>query len=188
MMNHKPYLDWMNAALDGDLPAVRRRELVEHLAGCASCQSAWDSLNDLQRQLRAEPPAAPRPGFAARFRARQAARRSQARLVWGAVVLGLSSLTAVALLAVGGALSFGTLVSAAQVARQPAAVSAFYSGGSAVLVFGGAVARAAWTVFDVLAEKALFHPAVWAVCLLALAVVGVWGYLVYKLSPEVVLQ
>lgn len=187
-MNHKPYLDWMNAALDGELASVQRRELVEHLAACASCQAAWDGLNDVQRQLKAEPLAAPRPGFAGRFRARQAARRSQARLVWGGVVLGLSSLSAVAVLLVAGALSFGTLFSAAQVARQPAAVSALYSSGAAVLTFGSTVARAGWTVFDVLAEKALLNPFAWLLCLLAFGVVASWGYLVYKLSPEVVLQ
>jgi predicted anti-sigma-YlaC factor YlaD len=187
-MNHKPYLDWMNAALDGDLASVQRRELVEHLAACTSCQATWDTLNDVQRQLKAEPPVAPRPGFAGRFRARQAARRSQVRLLWGSVVLGLSSLSVMATLAVVCVLSFGTMFSAAQVARQPAAVSALYSSGAAALMFGSTVARAVWTVFDALAEKALFHPLTWLVSLMALALVASWGYLVYKLSPEVVLQ
>jgi hypothetical protein len=102
--------------------------------------------------------------------------------------LGFSSLSVLATLAVVAALSFGALFSAAQVARQPAAVSALYSSGTAALTFGSTVARAAWTVFDVLAEKALFNPLTWAVSLIALAVVASWGYLVYKLNPEVVLQ
>jgi anti-sigma factor RsiW len=187
-MNHKPYLDWMNAALDGDLASVQRRELVEHLTACASCQATWDVLNDVQRQLKAEPLAAPRPGFAGRFRARQLARRSRTRLVWGGLVLGLSSLSVMALLAVVGVLSLNTVFSAAQVAQQPAALAALYSSGAAVLTYGSTVARAVWTVFDLLAEKALFHPVTWLLSLMALAVVISWGYLIYKLNPEVVLQ
>jgi anti-sigma factor RsiW len=187
-MNHKPYVDWMNAALDGELASVQRRELVEHLTACANCQATWDTLNDVQRQLKAEPLAAPRTGFTSRFKARQAARRSQARLLWGGLVLGLSSLSVMATLAVVCALSFGTMFSAAQVARQPAAVSALYSSGTAALMFGSTVARALWTVFDALAAKALLHPLTWLLSLVALAVLACWGYLVYKLSPEVVLQ
>ena len=187
-MNHKPYLDWMNAALDGELSSIQRRELVEHLTACASCQAIWDALNDVQRQLKAEGLAAPRPGFAGRFKARQAAGRSRARLIWGGLILGLSSLSTLATLAVICVLSFSTMFSAAQVARQPAAVSALYSSGTAALMFGGTVARAVWTVFDALAQKALFHPLTWLVSLIALAVVAGWGYLVYKLNPEVVLR
>ena len=187
-MNHRPYLDWMNAALDGELPSVQRRELAEHLAACDSCQAVWDGLNDLQRQLRAEPPAAPRPGFVGRFKARQAAHRSRARLVWGGVVLGLSSASVLATVAVVVALACSAAFSAAQVARQPAAVAALYSSGAAALTFGSTVARAAWTVFEVLAEKALLHPLTWVMSLMALAVVVSWAYLVYKLSPEVVLR
>ena len=187
-MNHKPYLDWMNAALDGEISSVQRRELAEHLAACASCQATWDGLNDMQRQLKAEGLAAPRPGFVGRFKARQAARRSRARMIWGGVILGFSSMSVLATLAVICALSFGTMFSAAQVARQPAAVSALYSSGSAALVFGSTVARAAWTVFDALAQRALVHPLTWLVSLIALAVVVSWGYLVYKLNPEVVLR
>jgi predicted anti-sigma-YlaC factor YlaD len=187
-MNHKPYLDWMNAALDGELASVQRRELVEHLAACASCQATWDVLNDVQRQLKAELLAEPRPGFVGRFKARQMARRSRARLVWGGVVLGFSSLSTLAAMVVVCLLSLNTVFSAAQVARQPAAVSALYSSGTAALTFGSTVARAGWTVFDALAEKALLNPLTWLVSLAALAVVVVWGYLVYKLNPEVVLQ
>jgi len=187
-MNHKPYLNAMQAALDGELASVQRRELAEHLAACASCQSTWDALNDAQRLLKAEPPAAPRAGFTGRFRARLAMRRSQARLVWGAAVLGFSSLSIVIALAVVGTLALGTAFSAAQVARQPAAVSAFYSSGLVALTLGTTVARALLTVYDALAQKILINPLTWLGCLAALAVVAAWGYLVLKLSPEVVLQ
>jgi predicted anti-sigma-YlaC factor YlaD len=187
-MNHKPYLNSMHAALDGDLSSIQRRELTEHLAACPSCQSTWDALNDTQRLLKAEMLAAPRPGFTGRFRSRLAARRSRARLIWGAVVLGFSAMSVVATVAVVGALALGTVFSAAQVARQPAAVSALYSSSLATFTFGTTIARALWTVFDALAQKALINPLTWLASLAALAVVAAWGYLVLKLSPEVVLQ
>jgi predicted anti-sigma-YlaC factor YlaD len=187
-MNHKPYLNAMQAALDGELPSVQRRELAEHLAACPGCQSTWDALNNAQRLLKAEPLAVPRPGFTGRFRARLAVRHSQARLVWGAVVLGFSALSIVITLAVVGTLALGTVVSAAQAARQPAAVSAFYSSSLAAFTLGTTVARALLTVFDTLAQKVLINPLTWLASLAALAVVAAWGYLVLKLSPEVVLQ
>ncbi len=187
-MNHKPYLDWMNAALDGEISSIQRRDLAEHLTACASCLAAWDALNDVHRQLKAEGLAAPRPGFVGRFKARQAARRSRVRLIWGGLVLGLSSVSTLATLAVICILSFNTMFSAAQVARQPGAVSALSSSGTAALMFGGTVVRAVWTVFDALAQRALSDPFTWVVSLMALAVVAVWGYLVYKLNPEVVLR
>jgi predicted anti-sigma-YlaC factor YlaD len=187
-MNHKPYINSMHAALDGDLSSIQRRELVEHLAACPSCQSTWDALNDTQRLLNAEPMAAPRPGFTGRFRTRLAARHSRARMVWGAVVLGFSALSIVAVVALVGALTLGTVFSAAQVARQPAAVSALYSSSLATFAFGATIARALQTVFDALAQKVLVNPLTWVAGLAALAVVAAWGYLVLKLSPEVVLQ
>jgi len=187
-MNHKPYLDSMNAALDGELSSIQRRELVEHLTACASCQVTWDALNDVQRQLKTEPLAEPRSGFVGRFKARQAARRSRTRLLLGGMVLGLSSLSALAIVAVVCVLALGTVFSAAQVARQPAAVSALYSSGTAALMFGSTVARAVWTVFGVLTQQALVHPVTWLIGLAALAVVASWGYLVRKLKPEVVLR
>ena len=79
-MNHKPYLDSMNTALDGELSSIRRRELVEHLTACASCQATWDALNDVQRQLKTEPLAEPRSGFVGRFKARQADEAASRRM------------------------------------------------------------------------------------------------------------
>ena len=187
-MNHKPYLDWMNTALDGDLPSIRRRELTEHLVACASCQATWDALNDMQRQLKAEPMAAPRPGFAGRFRARQAQRRSQARLALGALVLSLGALSTLVIVTMIFTLSVGTVFSAAQVARQPTTLAALCSSLGAALTFGNTIAHAIWIVFDAVAEKALFNPFTWLISLAALAIVAAWGYLVLKLNPEVVLQ
>jgi predicted anti-sigma-YlaC factor YlaD len=187
-MNHKPYFDWMQAALDGDLSSTQRRDLTEHLAGCANCQSTWDALNDAHRQFKAEPLAAPRPGFTGRFKARLVQRRSRTRAMWGAAVLGFSAFSTVTALAVIFTLAFTTVFSAAQVARQPATATAIYSSGVAALTFGRTVAHALLTVFDALAQKVLINPLTWLVSLAALAVVAVWAYLVFKLSPEVVLQ
>ena len=187
-MNHKPYIDWMQAALDGDISSTQRRDLTEHLTGCASCQSTWDALNDAQRQFKAEPLAAPRPGFTGRFRARLVERRSRTRAVWGALVLGFSALSTLTVVAMVVTLAFTTVFSAAQVARQPATATALYSSGVAALTFGSTLAHALWTVFDALAQKALINPLTWLASLAALGVVAVWAYLVLKLSPEVVLQ
>jgi hypothetical protein len=187
-MNHKPYLDWMQAALEGDLASTQRRDLAEHLAACANCLATWDALNDAQRQFKAEPWAAPRPGFTGRFRARLAARRSRTRALWGAVVLGASAFSTVATLAVVATVAFTTVFSAAQAAQQPATATALYSSGAAALTFCRTIAHALWTVFGALAEKALVNPLTWLASLAALGVVAAWAYLVLKLKPEVVLQ
>ena len=187
-MNHKPYLDWMHAALDGAITATERRDLTEHLTACTTCQATWDALNDVQRCLKAEPPAQPRPGFTARFRARRAAQRSRARMVWGSLVLGFSAVSTLATAAAAFTLALGTLFSAAQVARQPSTANAIYSSGAAALTFGTTIAQALWTVYGALAEKALVSPLAWGLSLAAVAVVAMWAYLVLKLKPEVVLQ
>ncbi len=187
-MNHKPYLEWMHTALDGAISSTQRRELTEHLAQCADCQATWDALNDVQRLLKAEPQAEPLSGFTARFRARRAARRSRARMVWGSLVLGFSAVGTLATSAAVFTLALGSLFSAAQVARQPSTANALYSSGVAALTFGSTVAQALWTVYGALAEKALVSPLAWGVSVTAIAVVALWAYLVLKLKPEVVLQ
>ncbi len=187
-MNHKPYVDWMHAALDGEISSTERRELTEHLTACTPCQATWEALTVMQRTFKAEPPAAPAPGFAARFRARQAARRSRARLFWGSLVLSVGAVGTLSAAAAAFTLALGALFSAAQVARQPSTASALYSSGLAMFTFGGTIAQALWTVFGALAHKALVSPLAWGVSLAAVAVVAAWAYLVLKLKPEVVLQ
>lgn len=46
------YIDWISAALDGELTAEERRELDSHLAVCPECAALFEALGDQSRALR----------------------------------------------------------------------------------------------------------------------------------------
>ncbi len=181
-MNHKPYLDWMQSALDGTLTSDQRPQLEGHLGDCGECQSVWDALVEADRLFKAEPLAAPRPGFTGRFKARLAQQRSRPRVVWGALALGLGAVGAAALVLPVGV---GLLFSAARVAREPATTAAVYSGLNATADFAGTVFDALFVAGRALAEWALVNPLMWAMCVGAAVVTVMWFYFVRKLVPEV---
>ena len=180
-MNHKPYHDWMNAVLDGAIAPADRRALEAHLATCASCQAAWASLSGVQRVFKAAPLAAPRPGFNGRFQARLAQRRARPPAIWGALALGLG---AVAVSALVVPLGLGMIFSTVRAAQQPATSLALLASASAVLAFLSTLLDALYIAASALAAALLPNPLSWAAAVLALALTGVWLYVMRKLAPE----
>ena len=183
-MNHKPYHESMQAVLDGDLAPADRRALEAHLATCASCQAAWTSLSSVQRLFKAAPLAAPRPGFNGRFQARLAQRRALARprALWGALALGLGAVAASAVVVPVG---LGVILSTVHVAQQPATSLALLASVSAVAVFLSTFLDALLIAANALAGVLLPNPLCWAAAVLALALTGVWLYVMRRIAPEV---
>ena len=186
-MNHKPYHESMQAVLDGDLAGAGlapadRRALEAHLATCASCQADWAALSSVHRLFKAAPMAAPRSGFNDRFQARLAQRRSRPRALWGALALGLG---AVAASAVVVPLGLAMVLSTVRVAQQPATSLALLASASAVAVFLNTFLDALLIAAGALAGVLLPNPLSWACTLLALALTGVWLYVMRRIAPEV---
>lgn len=179
-MNHKPYLDWMQAAFDGSLAPEQRSQLEGHLVDCGECQSVWDALIEVDRLFKTEPMAAPRPGFTGRFKARLEQRRSRPKAVWGALALGLGAVGAAALVLPVG---MGLLFSFARVVQEPAATAALYSGFDATTGFAGTVIDALFIAGRALLEWALVNPLMWAASIGAAAATAMWLYFVRKLVP-----
>lgn len=180
-MNHKPYHEWMHAVLDGAIAPADRLALEAHLATCTHCQTAWASLSNVHRLFKAEPMVAPRPGFSGRFQARLAQRRSRPRAIWGALSLGLGAVAASALVV---PLGLGLIFSVVSAAQQPTTTVALLASASAVFVFLGTLVDALVIAARALAEAFLPNPLTWAVAMLALALTGVWLYVMRKLVPE----
>jgi predicted anti-sigma-YlaC factor YlaD len=184
-MNHKPYLDWMQAALEAGearLAPEHQMQLDAHLTTCAECRLTWDALQEVERLFTEAPAAAPRPGFTSRFKARMARRHSQPRVVWGALVLGLSAVGAAALVL---PLGIGFLASVLNMAQQPATATALYTGLTSIATFVASLVDALFIAGRALFEWAVYNPLVWASSLTCLALTGVWLYYVRKLIPEV---
>ena len=183
-MNHKPYHESMQAVLDGDLAAADRRALEAHLATCASCQAAWASLSSVQRLFKTAPLAGPRPGFNGRFQARLAQRQALARprALWGALALGLGAVAASAVVVPVG---LGLILSTVHVAQQPATSLALLASVSAVAVFLTTFLDALLIAANALAGILLPNPLCWAAAVLALALTGVWLYVMRRIAPEV---
>jgi predicted anti-sigma-YlaC factor YlaD len=179
-MNHKPYLDWMHAALDQTLASDQRVQFDAHLAECAECQLLWDALCEADRLFSSAPMAAPRPGFTGRFQARRAQQRARPRAVWGALALGLGAVGAAAVvLPVGASLLFSMV----RVAQQPAMADALSSSFHATTAFAGTIFDALLIAALALAERAVVNPLVWAASLVAAAATVMWVYFMRKLVP-----
>jgi predicted anti-sigma-YlaC factor YlaD len=182
-MTHKPYLDWMHAALDAgeaQLASDQRLQLDAHLSDCAECRLMWEALTEADRLFASAPMAAPRPGFTGRFKARLAQKRSRPRAVWGALALGLGAVGAAAMVLPVGV---GFLFSIVRAAQEPALADALHSSFTASASFAGTVAEALWIAARAVGEWAVGNPLVWAASLAALAVTVMWVYFVRKLAP-----
>jgi predicted anti-sigma-YlaC factor YlaD len=98
----------MSAASDGEATAAERRELDEHLRGCASCRELADRAQLVDRLVRVRP-AEPVPDLVGRVMARSGPVRlgrggwMRPALVWVAVVLVAQNLSALVLGETSGA-------------------------------------------------------------------------------------
>jgi len=180
-MLHKPYADWMQATLDGLLALPARRELEVHLAECPECQAAWAALSAVDRLLGDQPLVAPRPGFAGRFQARLAERRTRPRLVWGALALGLGAVGAAALVMPFG---LGLVFTALRAAQQPATSLALASSLSATASLAATILDALLIAAQALVRGAVASPWTWAASIAALALTGAWVYVMRRVVPE----
>jgi predicted anti-sigma-YlaC factor YlaD len=178
-MSHRQFERWV---LDpGPLPPEQSRELAEHLAGCAACRALQDSWAQAARVLRADVGLlAPAAGFGRRWLERQqaAVRAAHAR----------QATLALAWMA-GGALA-GT-------AALVVALAVWL--GSPVDLAAGALRRAlelwlawkiAWGLGGALLSS-LPAPAPYAaaggLCVLLAALSGLWGWIVFRYSPQPIL-
>lgn len=184
-MNHKPYFDWMQLALDDDLRPDQQEQLDAHLADCEDCLQQWVALNDVTRLFTSAPQAAPRSGFTGRFKARLAQQRSRPRMVWGALALGLSSLGAAALVI---PLGLNLVLSTVHVAQQPATTLALFNGFNAATVFMLALLEAAFILLRAALGLALTQPMLWLAAGGALAVVAAWALMMRRYISEVYFQ
>jgi anti-sigma factor RsiW len=173
-MTHKLYLDWMQLALDDELPEARRLELDAHLGACAECAGKWEALRQVGYLFAAAPHAAPRRGFSTRFQARLAQQRARPHAFWGALALGLGAVGAAALVV---PLGVTVLWSAVQVVGQPAVSAAFFSGVNATTNVLATLAGALFVAGRALANTALPNPWVWAAALAALSLTLLWAVL-----------
>lgn len=180
-MNHKPFQAAMQAVLDGTVTAIERRELEAHLSGCGACQADWVALSEVHRLFKAEPLLAPRRGFNGRFQARLAQRRSRPRLIGGAVALGLG---AVGLAALVVPLGVGLIYTVWRVAQQPATTLALFAGAQAAGTVLETIVAALYIAARSVLEPALTHPLAWLAAAAALALTGVWLYLMRTVLPE----
>ncbi len=184
-LNHKPYLDWMQTALDEPLPPDQQTQLDAHLATCAECAAQWAALTAFERLFSAEPKAAPRAGFTGRFRARLAQRHSRPTTMWGALALGVGAVGAAALVIPAGA---AFLLSGFQLAQEPATTLALSSGLTATSAFAAIFSEALLIAGRAILTWAIGNPLVWAATVTGLGVTGLWLYFMRKLIPEVSFQ
>lgn len=175
-MSHRRFERWI---LDpGRRPPEQARALAEHLAGCAACRDLQDGWAQAARVLREDAGLlSPAAGFGRRWLARQhdAARAAHARqaslaLAWMA----------------GGALAGTAALLAALVIHL----------GSPIDLAAGALRRAlelwmtlelAWGFGGALL-RSLPAPAPYAaaggLCVLLAALSGLWGWIVFRYSPQ----
>lgn len=81
-MNHQPYENWIFEPLQ--MNAAEHQELETHLQGCEACRKLQAGWTAAHAELRAPEMAAPRAGFAGRWKAGVAERRlrEQRRQAW----------------------------------------------------------------------------------------------------------
>jgi hypothetical protein len=81
-MNHQPFETWLLS--EETLPPVQAQALREHLQSCEACQGLEQSWSGVAQLLQKTGPAAPAPGFTARWQARMAEERRlrQQRNAW----------------------------------------------------------------------------------------------------------
>ena len=83
----------MSLALDGMLDHDGEHRLHHHLASCPSCQSEWETMQQVSRLFENEPMVGPPLGFAIRVERRLEARDRKMRRAFGGLAVLTSSLS-----------------------------------------------------------------------------------------------
>jgi anti-sigma factor RsiW len=111
------YSEIMSLALDGMLSADEERLLDQHLRACPACQASWGKWQRIAHVLTVEPFAGPPQGFALRLdQALQRDEQRQERILAGLVLTG-GTLTVLALVVLGTALTTALWMAISPAAR-----------------------------------------------------------------------
>ncbi|MBI5052781.1 MAG: hypothetical protein HZB52_05890 [Chloroflexi bacterium] len=171
-------LDDMNDALDsGD--AATRAALTTRLSDQPEAQAAWDAMQSVEQKLNAAPMIAPSAGFVQRFEARRVATQSSSGKAWLAFFGGVIVTGGVA---ASAPLIIGLAFYVREVWEQEIVFALIVRNTVESIA---AIARALFTSVIALAEIAIPNPMMWLTMLGAVGIVGVWLYLINKLSLEV---
>lgn len=132
---HQDYTDLMSLSLDGMLSLEEQQHLDQHLSACPICQVTWSKWQRISHVLTVQPFAGPPPGFAVRLdNALQRREQRHERVLAGWVLAG-GTLTVLALIILGTALTTGLWMASAPAARVQLVETLGFAGQFGALVF-----------------------------------------------------
>jgi anti-sigma factor RsiW len=132
---HQDYTDLMSLSLDGMLSLEEQQHLDQHLSACPTCQVTWSKWQRISHVLTVQPFAGPPPGFAVRLdNALQRREQRHERVLAGWVLAG-GTLTVLALIILGTALTTGLWMASAPAARVQLVETLGFAGQFGALVF-----------------------------------------------------
>jgi len=166
----------MSLSLDGVLSSDQQQQLQAHLADCQTCREQWALASWLSLRLKAEPPAAPAPDFAARVTARLAQRETRRRRLYSTVGICIASVGLWTVAAVGVLVLFALLF---EPALQAVLVDIGLSLLSSALAILSVLGRALWTVVYALVTRPTVLLLV-GYALLAVVLAGFWTRVVFR--------
>lgn len=181
-MMHKPYSDWMQLALDGELAQEHRTRLEAHLAECVECAGWWEALNRVEAFFTDPPLARPRAGFTGRFNARLQQQHSQPKTLWGLITLGVGAFSSGALVA--GFVLFSLVWPVVHLVGQPAASAALWQSAGAASEVLLTLVDALWVVIRALGEWALQTPLAWLCVVIALGLTLAWVFTIRRFALQ----
>lgn len=188
MRTPKPSLDWIQAALDGDLSSEQHAQFEQYLAETPDAQAMWSALSEVDQLLGAASMVKPRPSFSKRFEARLAGQRSRAKTLWGTLALGAGAMVSVGALSLV-VVSSAVVAGATGFAQQPwGALSMQVTRAAVTFADGRAVINALAATVYALGEWGLMQPVAWSMTVFGLAATALWLYLIRKLNVEVTIS
>jgi predicted anti-sigma-YlaC factor YlaD len=132
---HHNYSELMSLALDDMLRAEEERQLDQHLAACPACRTVWFKWRRVARVLTVEPFAGPPQGFTLNVdHALQRDERRQER-IWAGLVLAGGTLTILALVVLGTALTTALWMAVSSEARLQAMQTLSFASQFMALIF-----------------------------------------------------
>ncbi len=133
--SHQDYTDLMSLSLDGMLSTGEQQQLDQHLSTCPACQATWNKWQRISHVLTVQPFAGPPPGFAMRLDSALQRREQRHERVLAGWVLAGGTLTVLALIVLGTALTTGLWMASAPAARVQLVETLGFAGQFGALVF-----------------------------------------------------
>jgi len=140
----------MSLHLDGALSPDQQQQLQAHLADCQACREQWTLVSWLSARLKAEPPAAPAPHFAARVTARLEQRETRRRRLYSTIGICIASVGLWTAAALGVLVLFAVL---SEPALQAVLVDMGVSLLQSVLAVVSVLGKAVWAITYALATR-----------------------------------